>query len=80
MSNFVFHPIRIAASAPGGLRELGSFDDAAEFLYSTVRRSILESQHWQPVRSGLLHARFGARRAEVYDVLRNALAEEAWLA
>jgi len=38
------------------------------------------SPHWNAVRQDLVQARSGARRAEVHQATRDALAAEGWLA
>jgi hypothetical protein len=38
-----------------------------------------KAAHWVAVRQDLLQARFGARRAEVHQAMRDALMEEGWL-
>jgi hypothetical protein len=80
MSQFVFEPIRVNASAPGGQRVLKTFDDVGAFILDNVDVARRKSPCWQAVRQDLLQARFGARRAEVHSAMRRALFEEGWLA
>jgi hypothetical protein len=76
---FVFKPIRINASAPGGPRELRTFDDVGAFILTNVEVTHQLAPHWMAVQRYLIQARFGARRAEVYQAMRDALSAEGWL-
>jgi hypothetical protein len=76
---FVFKPIRINASAPGGARELRTFDDIGAFILTNVEVTRQLAPHWTAVQRYLIQARFGARRAEVYLAMRDALSAEGWL-
>jgi hypothetical protein len=76
---FVFQPIRVSASAPGGARELRTFDDVSAFVLSNVEATRRLAPHWTAVRQDLIQARLGARRAEVHQAVRDALAAEGWL-
>ena len=72
MGVFVFEPIHVNANAPGepcALRTLNAVD---------LPRRL--SPHWSAVRRDLVQARFGARRAEAHQAMREALAVEGWLA
>ena len=79
MAEFIFEPIRVSASAPGGECVLRTFDDVGAFILNNVDVSHRKSPRWQAVRQDLAQARFGARRAEVHSATRKALAEEGWL-
>jgi hypothetical protein len=79
MSEFKFEPIKVNSTAPGGACVLRTFDDVGAFVLLNVGIS-RKSQCWQAVRQDLSQARFGARRAEVYRAVHDALAEEGWLA
>jgi hypothetical protein len=80
MSEFKFEPIKVNSTAPGGACVLRTFDDVGAFVLLNVGISRRKSQCWQTVRQDLSQARFGARRAEVHKAIRDALAEEGWLA
>jgi hypothetical protein len=80
MSEFIFEPININASAPGGACTLRTFDDIGAFMLNRVDIPRRLSGLWQAVRKDLMQARFGARRAEVHAAMRDALAAEGWLA
>lgn len=80
MSEFIFQPIKVNATAPGGACVLLSFDDIGTFILTRVAIPRRLSPHWHPVRQNLVQARFGARRAEVHAVTREALSAEGWLA
>ena len=80
MSEFKFEPIKVNSTAPGGACVLRTFDDVGAFILLNVGVSRRKSQCWQAVRQDLSQARFGARRAEVHKAIRDALAEEGWLA
>jgi len=79
MGEFRFEPIKIDASAPGGERVVRTFDDITAFAdaLDTPRR---QSTRWQAVSANVPQARFGVRRAEVHQAMRDALAAEGWLA
>jgi hypothetical protein len=74
---FIFEPIAVNANAPGGACVLRTFDDIDAFILTKVDRR--RAAHWVAVRQDLLQARFGARRAEVHQAMRDALMEEGWL-
>lgn len=80
MGEFIFEPIKVNSSAPGGPCVLRTFDDVGAFILTNVDMPRRLSRHWQAVRQDLLQARFGARRAEVHAAMRDALSEEGWLA
>jgi hypothetical protein len=80
MVAFNFEPILVNSSAPGRGRVLRTFDDIALFISDALGTSRRQSRHWQAVLQDLSQARFGARRAEVHAVMRDALAQEGWLA
>ena len=80
MDEFSFEPIRVNSNAPGGACVLRTFDDVGAFILTQVDVPRCQSRHWQAVRQDLSQARFGARRAEVHRAMRDALAEEGWLA
>ena len=79
MGEFIFEPISVNASAPGGECVLRTFGDVGAFILMRVDTPRRKSTHWQAVRQDLAQARFGARRAEVHTAMRMALAEEGWL-
>jgi hypothetical protein len=80
MGYFVFEPISINASAPGGACVLRTFADVGAFILKAVELPRRLSPHWNVVRRDLVQARFGAMRAEVHQAMRDALASEGWLA
>ena len=80
MAEFIFQPIKVNSIAPGGACVLRTFDDVGAFILLNVGISRRKSQGWQAVRENLSQARFGARRAEVHQAMRDALSEEGWLA
>jgi hypothetical protein len=80
MRDFIFEPILVNSSAPGGACVIRTFDDVGAFILSNVDTPRRKSRHWQAVREDLSQARFGARRAEVCRAMRDALAQEGWLA
>jgi hypothetical protein len=79
MGGFRFEPIKVNSIAPGGERVVRTFDDITAFAdaLDTARR---QSIRWQAVSANVPQARFGARRAEVHQAMRDALAAEGWLA
>jgi hypothetical protein len=77
---FVFEPIDVNANAPGGARVLRTFADVGAFILIAVDLPRRLSPHWSAVRRDLVQARFGARRAEAHQAIRDALAAEGWLA
>jgi hypothetical protein len=79
MSEFIFEPIEVNSSAPGGACTLRTFDDIGAFILNRVDISRRLSGHWHAVRQDLMQARFGARRATVHAAMRGALADEGWL-
>ena len=80
MGVFIFEPISVSASAPGGARVLRTFADVGAFMLNAVDLPRRLSPHWNAVRQDLVQARSGARRAEVHQATRDALAAEGWLA
>jgi hypothetical protein len=80
MGLFIFEPISVNASAPGGACVLRTFGDIGAFMLNAVDLPRRLSPHWNVVRRDLVQARFGARRAEVHQAMRDALAAEGWLA
>jgi hypothetical protein len=80
MGYFVFEPINVNASAPGGACVLRTFADVGAFILNAVDLQHRLSPHWNAVRRDLVQARFGAKRAEVHQAMRDALAAEGWLA
>jgi hypothetical protein len=76
---FVFRPIRVNAKAPGGACVLRTFDDIGAFILANVEVRRRLAPHWTTVRRDLIQARFGARRAEVHQAVREALAVDEWL-
>jgi len=80
MGLFVFEPIHVNANAPGGACVLRTFADVGAFVLISVDLPRRLSPHWSAVRGDLVQARFGARRAEAHQALRDALAAEGWLA
>ena len=80
MNQFIFEPIGVNSSAPGGACILRTFDDVGAFIINNVDTKNRRSRHWQAVLQDLMQARFGARRAEVHDAMRHALFVEGWLA
>jgi hypothetical protein len=80
MSEFVFQPIKVNATAPSGACVLRTFDDIGTFILTRVDIPRRLSRPWHPVRQGLVQARFGVRCAEVHAATRYALSAEGWLA
>jgi hypothetical protein len=79
MGLFVFEPIHVNANAPGGARVLRTLADVGAFILIAVDEPP-RLPHWNAVRGDLVQARFGARRAEAHQAMRDALAAEGWLA
>ena len=77
---FRFEPIAVNANAPRGACILRTFEDFGAFILANVENQRGLALHWTAVRKDLLQARYGARRAEVHQAMRNALMEEGWLA
>jgi cold shock protein len=80
MGLFVFEPIHVNANAPGGACVLRTFADVGAFVLISVDLPRRLSPHWSAVRGDLVQARFGARRAEAHQAMRDALVAEGWLA
>jgi hypothetical protein len=80
MCVFVFEPIHSNPNATGGACVLRTFADVGAFILIAVNPPRRLSPHWNTVRADLVQARFGARRAEVHQAMRDALAAEGWLA
>jgi hypothetical protein len=80
MGEFIFEPIKVNSTAPGGACVLRTFDDVGAFVLMRVDIPRRLSGHWNTVRQDLVQARFGARRAAVHQATRDALAAEGWLA
>jgi hypothetical protein len=80
MREFNFDPIDVSSAAPGGACTLRTFEDIGAFILNAVELPRRLSLHWNAVRRDLVQARFGAKRAEVHQAMRNALAAEGWLA
>jgi hypothetical protein len=80
MVAFVFEPIRVKDNAPGGACEFRTFDDISAFVLTTVPTPLRLAPHWVAVQRDLAQARFGARRSEVHQAMRDALSKEGWLA
>jgi hypothetical protein len=76
---FRFQPIAVNAKAPGGACVLRTFDDINAFILNKVDVQRRLTPHWLDVRLDLPQARFGARRAEAHQAMRDALMEEGWL-
>jgi len=76
---FIFEPISVNANAPEGACVLRTFDDIGAFILTKVDIPRRKAAHWVAVRQDRLQARFGARRAEVHQAMRDALMEEGWL-
>jgi hypothetical protein len=72
MGEFIFQPININASAPGGSCVLRTFDDVGAFILTNVELSRRVSPHWNAARWDLPQARLGSRRAEVHQAMRDA--------
>jgi hypothetical protein len=79
MVAFNFEPILVNSSAPGRERVLRTFDDIAAFITDALDTPRRQSTRWEAVLRDLSQARFGARRAEVHQAMREALAAERWL-
>jgi hypothetical protein len=79
MGEFNFEPIMVNSSAPAGACVLRTFDDVGAFILQNVETARRKSPLWQVVRQDLSQARFGVRRAEVHQAIRDALSEEGWL-
>jgi hypothetical protein len=79
MGVFVFEPIHVNANAPGGACVLTTFADVGAFILIAVDAPHRLSPYWNAVRGDLVQARFGARRAEGHQAMREALAAEGWL-
>jgi hypothetical protein len=77
--NFKFEPIAVGEAAPGGTCVLRTFDDIETFLFSQIHQGHRIAPHWAAVRQHLHEARLGARRPEVHEAMRYALAVEGWL-
>ena len=80
MSKFVLEPIQVNSSALKGACVLRTSDDIGTFILLQVDIPHRRSPHWEAVTHDLVHARFGARQAEVYAATRDALSAEGWLA
>jgi hypothetical protein len=78
MGQFIFEPIEVNSSAPGGACILRTFDDVGAFI-NNVDTKNRRSGHWQAVLQDLVQARFGARRAQAHGAMRHALFVEGWL-
>ena len=79
MEIFRFEPIAINERAPGGARDLRTFDDIGAFILIHVDDARRLAPHWVSVRRDLIQARFGARQVEVHQAMRDALSREGWL-
>ena len=79
LTAFRFEPIAVNANAPRGACILRSFDDITAFILTNVEHRRGLSPHWIAVRRDLLQARYGARRAEVHQAMRDALKQEGWM-
>ena len=79
LTAFRFEPIAVNATAPRGACILRSFDDITAFILTNVEHRRGLSPHWIAVRRDLLQARYGARRAEVHQAMRDALKQEGWM-
>jgi hypothetical protein len=79
MREFKFEPIEVNSNAPGGACVLRTFDDIGAFILTNVDLQRRQTGYWRVVRTDLMQARFGARRAEVHAAARDALAQEGWL-
>ena len=79
MDQFIFEPIEVNSSAPGGACLLRTFDDVGTFILKKMETHNCRSRHWQAVQQDLIQARFGARRAEAHGAMRHALFVEGWL-
>jgi hypothetical protein len=80
LAEFIFEPIKVNSSAPGGECVLLTFDDIGAFILLNVEIPRRLLPHWRAVRQDLVQARFGVQRAEVHRAMRAALSEEGWLA
>jgi hypothetical protein len=80
MTEFIFEPIEVNSTAPGGAVTLRTFDDIGLFILTSVDVTRRLSPRWNAVRWDLVQTRFGKRRAEVHQATRHALAAEGWLA
>jgi hypothetical protein len=80
IADFNFEPIFVSRTAPGGGCVLRTFEDIGVFILSKVDTSLRLKPHWAAVRRDLIQAKFGARRAQVHDAMRQALSVEGWLA
>jgi hypothetical protein len=78
-SAFKFQPIGVNEAAPGGPCVLRTFDDIGVFILNKVDIKLRLVPHWAAIRRDLIQARFGSRRAEVHEAMRQALAIEGWL-
>jgi hypothetical protein len=65
---------------PGRRTLLRTFDDIGGFILNKIDLPRRLSPHWNAVHRDLPQARFGARRAEVHQAMRDALAAEGRLA
>jgi hypothetical protein len=59
---------------------LRTFDDVGGFILNKVDLPRRLSPRWNAVRQDRPQARFGARRTEVHQAMRDAFAAEGWLA
>jgi hypothetical protein len=78
-SDFPFVPTTVNETAPGGACVLRTFEDVSAFILTNVADGHRIAPHWAAVRQDIHQARFGARRAEVHEAMRHALAVEGWL-
>jgi hypothetical protein len=77
--SFKFQPIIVNQGAPGGTCILRTFDDISIFILTKVDIKHRLAPHWTEVRQNLIQARFGSRRREVHEAMRQALVIEGWL-
>jgi hypothetical protein len=54
-------------------------DNISAFIVNSVDIGHRLAPHWTAVRHSFSVARFGVRRAEVHEAMRQALAIEGWL-
>jgi hypothetical protein len=70
-SAFKFQPIVVNANAPKGACILRTFDDIGEFIFTNVDHPRGLTPLDRRVPRDLLQARYGARRDEVHEAMRN---------
>jgi hypothetical protein len=70
----------VSANALGWACGLRTFRDVGAFILIAVDPPRRLSPLWNAVREDLVQACFGARRVELHQAMRDALAADGWLA